>query len=77
MAFDFVAEPGLKAVNIAVPATATFAAGTSTDSCAGETNVVACATPFQFNSAPGTKPVPFTSIVKAPLPGVTTAGVVG
>jgi len=67
---------GFTTVTDAVPAVATFAAGTMAVSCAEETNVVVRAEPFQFTFEVETKLVPFTVNVNPPLPAVVELGLI-
>jgi hypothetical protein len=68
--------PGFTTVMDAVPAVATFAAGTMAVSCVEETNVVVTAEPFQLTVEVETNLVPFTVRVKSELPAVTQAGLI-
>src|SRR5437879_3080281 len=68
--------PGLPllTVTVALPAVATFAAGTAACNVVSLTNVVVSATPFQSTVEEGTKPWPRTLIVKATLLGGALEG---
>lgn len=68
--------PGFTTVMDAVPAVATFAAGTIAVSCVEETNVVVRAEPFQLTAEVETNWVPFTVNVKPPLPALTHVGLI-
>ena len=65
---------GENTVIVAVPADAIFAAGTSADNCVLLLYVVVSAVPFHFTVDVFTKPVPVTTIVNEPPPGVALPG---
>jgi len=67
---------GFTTVTDAVPAVATFAAGTIAVSCVEETNVVVRGEPFQLTVEVETKLVPFTVNVNPPLPAVVELGLI-
>lgn len=67
---------GLTTVIDAVPAAATFAAGTIAVSLIEETNVVTRAEPFQLTVEVETKLVPFTVKVNCALPAVVELGLI-
>ena len=67
---------GLTTVTDAVPAVATFAAGTLAVSWVDETNVVIRATPFQLTVEVETKLVPFTVKVNLALPAAVEVGLI-
>src|SRR2546422_3206783 len=68
-AFDAGPEEFFTVID-AVPATATFAAGTVAVSCVEETNVVVRGDPFQLTLEVESKLVPFTVKVNEPLPAM-------
>jgi hypothetical protein len=61
-------------VTVAVPAVAIRLAATDAVTCPAFTYVVVSADPFQFTTAPETKPLPFTVSVSAGPPAVVLAG---
>src|SRR5581483_1135545 len=65
---------GLNTVTCAVPALAMSAETITACSWVALTNVVVRLDPFQFTTAPATKPVPFTVSVNAVPPAVPLAG---
>ena len=67
---------GLTTVTDAVPAVATFAAGTIAVSLIEETNVVVRAKPFQLTVEVETKLVPFTVRANWALPAMVEAGLI-
>jgi hypothetical protein len=67
---------GFTTVTEAVPAAATFAAGTIAVSLIEETNVVTSAEPFQLTVEVETKLVPFTVRVNWADPAVVEAGLI-
>src|SRR5207245_9337253 len=67
---------GLTSVMDAVPAVATFAAGTIAVSLIEDTNVVVRAEPFQFTVEVETNLVPFTVKVNCALPAVVEVGLI-
>src|SRR5215831_3181827 len=79
IALDVKPEPpfGLTTVTAAVPAEAMSEARMSAVNCELVTNVVARELLFQFTTAPGTNPVPFTVRVKPGPPGAVEAGTSG
>ncbi len=66
--------PSSVTVTLAVPELATRSAVTAAVNFVELPKVVPSAVPFQFTTAPETKPVPSTSRVKAPLPAFTEDG---
>ena len=73
-----VPPPGLGFTTVtgAVPAAATFAAGTVAMSCVEETNVVVRATPFQLTFELAMKLLPFTVKVNWALPAMVELGLI-
>ena len=67
---------GLTTVTDAVPAVATFAAGTTAVSLIEDTNVVTSGEPFQLTLDVETKLVPFTVRVNWALPAVAEVGLI-
>jgi hypothetical protein len=65
---------GLNTVTVALPALATSAALIAAVSCVGDTYVVVRLVPFQRTAELGTKFVPFTVSVNAPLPADAVVG---
>jgi hypothetical protein len=74
-AFEAGPEEFLTVID-AVPATATFAAGTIAVICVEETNVVVRAEPFQLTLEVESKFVPFTVKVNWPLPAMVEVGLI-
>jgi hypothetical protein len=68
---------GFETVITLVPTLATLEAGTVAVNLLVFTNVVARAVPFQFTTAPGTNPVPFTVRENPGPPGATDEGTSG
>src|SRR5215467_9742005 len=69
--------PGFTTVTPAVPAVATFAAGTMATRCSPSMNVVASGAALKLTVEPGRKPVPLTLSGSAVLPGETAVGTSG